>query len=165
MILALSGAVVWSSFDRNARLSAVLYSIVIILRWSVVATISSLLPLLLGMACGFFVFQKRKILSWFVNDLLMIWCSYAAVYISGSFGSLVSEYTTAHYGALFAAFGGGLSALWFSMVLSHTTVLPWDTDLDNALPLLEENLQKLRSLQRDLEEAQTRLKRSMPSRS
>jgi len=162
MILALSGAVVWSSFDRKVSLSAVLYSIVMVLCWSVVATISSLSLLLVMMGCVFIVFQQRKLLSW-CTPVLMILCILVAVVIPGSFGSLVGEYTKVQYGTLFAGFGGGLSALWFSMVFSHTTFPLWDTDLDNAIPLLEENLQKLRSLQRDLEETRTRLKRSMPS--
>jgi len=161
VMLASAGAVVWNSFDRGIRLVAVLYCIVISLCWG--ATVSkSLLALLLGMACGFVILKLREFFFLFIL-FLMSYCSSFVLAVPGFIGFYVSKYTTAQCGILIAAIAGGLTALWLSVVLSSTTIPLYDTDLSNAMRLLDENLLKLRSLQRGLEETQKRLKRSMPS--
>ena len=73
------------------------------------------------------------------------------MFVPGMMGRFIGEYTTAQCGYLFATVGGGLTVKLTSTVLSSATFL-LDTDLSNAVSLLDENIQKLRLLQGDLEE-------------
>ena len=156
MALALSRDMVWSSFNCNIRLLAVIYSTFITLSWIFVVTLSW--PVLIRIAFGY-IFYHNSTTRYFPLCVT----SGTAVLVPGMVGRFIGEYTTVECGYLFAAVGGGLTAVLASTVLSYAPIIKIDTGLSDVVPLLEENFQKLRSLQGDLEEVHKRLKITLSS--
>ena len=152
LTLAFSRHVVWSNLNCNIRLLAVIYSTFIILSWSFDVTLSWLI--LIGIVFGFIIYCD----STYYFPLYIT--SSTAVFVPSMVGRFIGCYTTVECGYLFAAVGGGLTAVLASTVLSSATN---SINTDLSKPLLEENLQKLRSLQGDLEEVQKRLKITLSS--
>ena len=155
MTLGLSWDVVRSSSNRNIKILAVFYSTFITLSWSSIALSWSTL---LGIALSLITHQQNEFSS--IMTIALYYLSTHAVLVPGMMGEVLGEHTTVQCGYLFAAVGGGLMAVLVATVLTSATNPLIDTDLSNAVPLSDENIQKLRSLQGDLEEAQKRLKRS-----
>ena len=155
MTLALSRDVVWSSSNRNIKILAVFYSTVIALSWSSIALSSSTQ---LGITLGLITHQQNHISA--IMTFFLYYGSKEAVLVPAMMGRFLGENTTVQCGYLFAAVSGGLTATLVATVLTSATYPLIDTDLSNAVPRLDKNIQKLRSLQGDLEEVQKRLKRS-----
>ena len=155
MTLALSRNVLWSSSNRYIKILTVFYSTFITLSWS---SIALSLSTLLGITLGLITHQQNVYSS--MLTFFLYYNSSQAVLVPAMMGRFLGENTTVQCGYLFAAVGGGLMAVLVATVLTSATYPLIDTNLSNAVPLLDEYIQKLRSLQGDLEEAQKRLKRS-----
>ena len=158
MTIASSKDVVRSSSNRNIWLLSVFYSTFITLSWIFIATFSW--STLTGIALGVVFYQYNN--SW-MTTYSFYFFSNCAVLVPSVMGKFIGEYTTVQCGYLFAAVGGGLTALLVSTVLSSTTTPIVDTHLSIVVSQFDENIHKLRLLQRNLEEAQKELKRILSS--